>query len=309
VPSQPYTPNLQANLTKALGLGLVVGVLLIVLIENLDDSVKSAEEAEKLLGVPLLGGYPLVGPLMRQDKSDSAAILELLRDPKSALAEAARSLRATLLFASAEGAPKILHFTSAAPNEGKSVACFCTAMAFAKSGATVLCIDADLRNPSLHRLFDVPNNLGLSNHLVSDIQPAEIALATDVEGMYVITSGHLPPNPVELLSSQKMSELLRLAAERFDFVFVDSPPILGLADAPLLSAIAGATLFVLEPGKTRKIALRDSMKRLRGSHAHVIGAVLQKMDRRGTGYGYGYQYNYQYMYGYGQSGGRDLEPA
>ena len=114
--------------------------------------------------------------------------------------------------------------------------------------------------------------------------------------MYVITSGHLPPNPVELLSSQKMSELLRLAAERFDFVFVDSPPILGLADAPLLSAMAGATLFVLEPGKTRKIALRDSMKRLRGSHAHVIGAVLQKMDRRGTGYGYGYQYNYQYMY-------------
>ncbi|MGB4336862.1 MAG: polysaccharide biosynthesis tyrosine autokinase [Chromatiaceae bacterium] len=309
VPSQPYTPNLRANLTKALGLGLVVGVLLIVLIENLDDTVKSAEDAEQLLGVPLLGGYPLVGPLMRQDKADSAATLELLRDPKSPLAEAARSLRATLLFASAEGAPKILHFTSAAPNEGKSIACFCTALAFAKSGASVLCIDADLRNPSLHRLFDVPNNLGLSNHLVSDIQPAEIALATDVEGMYVITSGQLPPNPVELLSSQKMSDLLHLAAERFDYVFVDSPPILGLADAPLLSAIVGATLFVLEPGKTRKIALRDSMKRLQGSHAHVVGAVLQKMDRRGTGYGYGYQYNYQYMYGYGQSAGRDLEPA
>jgi polysaccharide biosynthesis transport protein len=309
IPTQPYTPNLRANLTKALGLGLVLGVLLIALMENLDDTVKSAEDVEQLLGVPLLGGYPLVGPLMRQDQRDGAATLELLRDPKSPLAEAARSLRATLLFASAEGAPKILHFTSAAPNEGKSIACFCTALAFAKSGASVLCIDADLRNPSLHRLFDVPNNRGLSNYLVSDIQPAEIALATDAEGMYVITSGQLPPNPVELLSSQKMADLLHLAAERFDYVFVDSPPILGLADAPLLSAIVGASVFVLEPSKTRKVALRDSLKRLRGSHAHVIGAVLQKMDRRGTGYGYGYQYNYQYLYGYGQSGGRDLEPA
>lgn len=309
VPSEPYTPNLRANLTKALGVGLVIGVLLIVLIENLDDSVKSPEDAEKLLGVPLLGSYPLIRPLIGHDQKEDPTPLGLLCNAKSPLAEAARSLRATLLFASADGAPKVLNFTSAAPGEGKSVACFCTAMAFARSGATVLCIDGDLRNPSLHHIFDVPNHLGLSNHLVSDIQPGEIALATEVEGMYLITSGPLPPNPVELLSSPKMSELLRLAAERFDFVFLDSPPVLGLADAPLLSAIAGATLFVLEPGKTRKVALRDSIKRLRASHAHVIGAVFQKLDRHGSGYGYGYQYNYQYMYGYGQSDKQDLEPA
>ncbi len=311
VPSEPYTPNLRANLTKALGLGLMVGVLLIVLIEKLDDSVKSPEDAEQLLGMPLLGSFPLIRPLMVQDHKENPTPLGLLCDSKSPLAEAARSLRATLLFASAKGAPKVMNFTSAGPGEGKSVACFCTAMAFANSGATVLCIDADLRNPSLHHIFDVPNQLGLSNHLVSDIQPAEVALASEVEGLYVITSGPLPPNPVELLSSPKMAELLRLAAERFDFVFLDSPPVLGLADAPLLSAIARATLFVLEPGKTRKAALRTSIKRLHGSRAHVIGAVFQKMGRHGTGYGYGYgyEYNYQYLYGYGQSDKRNLEPA
>jgi capsular exopolysaccharide synthesis family protein len=185
-------------------------------------------------------------------------------------------------------------------------------LAFARSGATVLCIDADLRNPSLHRLFDVPNVLGLSNYLVSDIQPAEIAQeGAAPKGIFVITSGPLPPNPVELLASAKMAELVRLATERFDYVFVDGPPVLGLADAPVLSGMVGATLFVVEPGHSRKAALLDSFKRLRSSQARVVGVVLQKVGQRGGygyGYGYGYKYDYQYMYGYGHKG-RDVEPV
>ncbi len=310
VPNKPHTPNLQANLIKSLLAGLVIGVLLIVLIENLDDSVKSAEEAERLMGVPIIGAFPFVGSSKRGEESPPT--LELLGDPKSPLAEAARSLRTTLFFAAAGGAPKVLHFTSAAPGEGKSVATFSTAMAFAKSGATVLCLDADLRNPSLHRIFDLPNDQGLSNYLVSDVHPAELAKATPVAGLFVITSGPLPPNPVELLASGRMMELLRLSEQRFDYVFVDGPPVLGLADAPVISMVTGATLFVVEPGKTRKAALRDSMKRMRASQARVIGGVFQKMGKSGAGYGYGYgygyKYNYQYLYGYGQQG-RELERA
>ena len=233
-----------------------------------------------------------------------------LLDPKSPAGEAGRSLRTTLLFATSGGAPKVLHFTSSAPGEGKTTTTLTTALAFVRSGATVLCVDADLRNPSLHKVFDVPNGQGLSNYLVSDIQPAEIAQAAGVEGIYVITSGPLPPNPVELLASHKMEVLLQLAAERFDYVFVDGPPVLGLADAPVLAGVAGATLFVVEPGQSRKAALLDSLKRLRSSQARVVGVVLQKVGRRGGGYGYGYgygyKYDYQYMYGYGRTG-RDLE--
>ena len=309
VPDRPHSPNLQANLIKSLVAGLVIGILLIVLVENLDDTVKSSEDAERLMGIPMLGGYPYVesGP---KGTEDALATRALLFDPKSPLAEAARSLRTTLFFAAAGGAPKILHFTSSGPGEGKSVANLTTALAFARGGATVLCIDADLRNPSQHRLHDRPNHLGLSNFLVADISPAEITQATDQEGLFVITSGPLPPNPVELLASGKMIELVQLAAKRFDYVFIDSPPMLGLADAPVIASVAGATLFVVEPGKTRKNALQDSIKRLRTSQARVIGTLFQKMGRAGSrygyGYGYGYKYNYQYLYGYGQQG-RELE--
>ena len=309
VPTQPYTPNLRENLLRALVAGLVIGLLLIVLVEKMDDSVKTTEEAERLLGVPLLGGFPYLGGGHASDEKD-ALEMAVLSDPKSPLAEAARSLRTTLFFAAAGGTPKVLHVTSASPGEGKSVASFTTALAFARGGATVLCIDADLRNPSLHRIFDLPNRQGLSTFLVTDIQPAEITQTTDHPGLFVLPSGPLPPNPVELLSSPKMIDLIKLAAQRFDYVFIDGPPMLGLADAPVLASVAGATLFIVEPGKTRKAALLDSAKRLRGSQARVIGTVFQKMGRAGAGYGYGYgygyHYNYQYLYGYGQPG-RELE--
>jgi len=305
VPTQPYTPNLRENLLRALVAGLVIGLLLIVLIEKLDDSVKTSEDTERLMGVPLLGGFPYLSGGQNREEPDALDKV-LFTDPKSPLAEAARSLRTTLFFAAAGGTPKVLHFTSASPGEGKSVASFITALAYVRGGATVLCIDADLRNPSLHRVFDLPNRQGLSNYLVTDLKPVEITQATDHEGLYLIPSGPLPPNPVELLASPKMVELIKLAAKRFDFVFIDGPPMLGLADAPVLASIAGASLFIVEPGKTRKAALLDSMKRLRGSQARVIGTVFQKLGQGGAGYGYGYgygyKYNYQYLYGYGQPG-------
>lgn len=312
VPSKPFKPDLKANLTKAVLVGLFLGLVLILLLEHLDDSVKSQEDVERL-DLTLLGLIPFIGP-PRKGGDDTEDALRLLRNPKGPIAEAARSLRTTLLFSSAEGAPRVLHFASASPGEGKSIACCCTALAFAQSGATVLCIDGDLRNPSLHKIFDLDNTLGLTNHLVSDIHASEIAQPTEFDGLFVITSGPLPPNPVDLLSSRKMLDLLTLAVERFDHVFIDSPPVLGLADALVLSKLAGATLFVVEPGQTRRGALKDSLKRLRAGQARLLGGLFQNVGRQGSsygygyGYGYGYKYNYQYMYGYGRTG-QELDQA
>lgn len=307
-PSMPFEPNLKANLTKAVLVGLLLGVVLIFLLESLDDSVKSQEDVERL-ELPILGHIPYVG-LQRAGTDEEGASLAFLRDPKGPVAEASRSLRTTLLFSSSEGAPRVLHFTSSGPGEGKSVACCCTALAFAQSGATVLCIDGDLRNPSLHKIFNVQNTMGLTNHLVSDVHASAIAQPTEFEGLFVIPSGPLPPNPVDLLSSRKMIDLLALAVERFDHVFIDGPPVLGLADALVMSRLAGATLFVVEPGQTRRGALKDSLKRLRAGQARLLGGVFQKVGRQGSsygyGYGYGYKYNYQYLYGYGQSS-RELD--
>ncbi|MBK1645063.1 hypothetical protein CKO25_10440 [Thiocapsa imhoffii] len=304
VPSRPFKPDLQANLQKAVMIGLILGLLLIVLLEYLDDTFKSSAEVEKETGCPVLGSLPFITAKAR-DPSPPNLALSVATNPTGPMAEASRSLRTSLLFSTAEGAPKILHTTGATAGEGKSTACISIASSFAQSGNTVLCIDADLRNPSLHAIFDVPNDVGLSNYLTSSVPPAEMTQPTSIDGLYLISSGPLPPNPVELLSSTKMMHLLKLAAERFDHVLIDGPPVVGLADALVLSQLAGATVFVIDPAQVNRVVVRESLKRLRGSQAHLIGVVLQKIGRAGRrgygyGYGYGYKYNNQYLYGYGQ---------
>lgn len=297
VPTGPYKPNLQRNLAIALALGLLLGVGLAYLLETLDDSIKTSEDAERWLGVPVLGLVPLVSGEEYGLEGDQLALL-VNRDPKSPLAEAARSLRTSLLFSTSEGAPRICHFTSASQKEGKSTSALVTAMVFAQAGSKVLLIDTDLRNPSLHRAFGLPNGEGLTNFLAGDIEPAQIARPTEVTRLFAITSGPLPPNPVDLLSSAKMLDLLHLAVERFDYVFLDGPPVLGLADALVLANLASATIFAIKTGATRAAAMEGAVKRLRGANAHVIGGLLTMAGRPGAGYGYGYGYGYSYDYHY-----------
>jgi capsular exopolysaccharide synthesis family protein len=222
--------------------------------------------------------------------------LLVFKDPKSAVAEAVRSLRTSLLFSTADGAPRILHFTSSNPSEGKTTTAISIAIAFAQAGGKVLLIDADLRNPSLHRAFSLPNAIGLTNHLAGDAEPADIAQPTQVTRLFTITSGPLPPNPVELLSTAKMMDLLSLSVERFDHVIIDGPPIIGLADAVVLANLARATIFVVEPGVTRTKQVESAIKRLYQGNARILGAVLTKVGRGSQGYGYSYDYNYLYSY-------------
>lgn len=295
VPQKRYKPSLPKNLAIALALGLFGGILLAFLFETLDDTVKTGEELEKHLGLPLLG---IVPDASRAGNYDAEEIPTLAHTaPNSALAEAYRSLRTALIFSTPEGAPKILHFTSSGPGEGKTTSAVSVAVAFAQTGGNVLLIDADLRNPSLQQVFELPNTAGLTNYLTGDMKPSDITLPTAVPQLFVMPSGPLPPNPVELLGGPKMMDLLAIASQRFDFVVLDSPPVLGLADALVLASMANATVFCAAAGSSRLSAVDGSVKRLRGARAHLLGGLLTKFGQAGTGYGYDYHYSYHYQYG------------
>ena len=300
VPLRKFKPSLSKNLAVALALGLFLGILIAFLLETLDDTVKSSAEVEKRLGMPMLGLIPRVPQSELEGLDNQGLALLTHRDPKSALAEAYRSLRTSLIFSTSEGAPRLLQVTSAGPSEGKTTTAVSIATAFAQTGSTVLIIDCDLRNPSLHQSFVVPNTEGLTNYLVGDITPADIAKPTQVTRLFMIPSGPLPPNPVELLSSPKMVDLLSAAQERFDYVILDGPPVIGLADALIISSLAQATVFVIASGSTRIGAMEGSVKRLRAANAKLIGTVLTKVGHAAQGYGYGYGYDYHYSYSYGK---------
>ena len=303
VPASPYKPDLRKNLAMAIVLGLIVGILLVFLLEQLDDTVKSSADAESRVRAPVLGVIPMVSEKERPLSGSDVALLAA-EDSKSPIAEAARSLRTSLIFSTTAGAPKIVHVTSGGPGEGKSTVAASVAITFAHAGSKVLLIDADLRAPSLHRMFGLPNAVGLTNYLAGDTKPAEIAQPTQITRLFTITSGPLPPNPVELLSSAKMLDLLGLSSERFDYIVLDGPPVVGLADALVLANLAKGTIFVLDAGRSRYGAIEGAVKRLRAANATILGAVIDRFGRAGQGYGYGYSYDYHYTYTYSY-GGRD----
>jgi capsular exopolysaccharide synthesis family protein len=294
VPSGPFSPNVSRNLMKALLVGLFLGVLLALLLEYLDDTIKTPDDIEKRLHLVHLGVVPKLGK--DQTPHDAA------QDLRSGFAEAYRSVRTALQFSTESGVPATLVVTSTVPGEGKTTTAKTLARNFAMLGKRVLLIDADLRNPSLHRAFDLDNSLGLSNCLSGAAKPGQCIHRVDQAGLSVMLSGPLPPNPAELLAGPRMISLLTQAAERFDQIVIDAPPVLGLADAPILSNLAKGTLLVVEAGRARIGAGQAAIKRLLSARARLLGAVLTKFDSRSSGYGYGYggygydSYNY---YGYG----------
>ncbi|MDP3491712.1 MAG: CpsD/CapB family tyrosine-protein kinase, partial [Hyphomonadaceae bacterium] len=253
------------------------------------------------LGLPLLGTVPIAP----KDLSPVRA----LSDPKSMLSEAYYSVRTALQFSTQEGVPSSLLVTSSRAAEGKTTTSLAIAAGFARLGLRVLLIDADLRDPSLHKILSRDNGVGLSNLLAGGVDLIPAVQPTHQKNLFFLACGPLPPNPAELLGGRKMRAFLDAARREFDLVVIDGPPVMGLADAPLIANVAAATMMIVHAGKTRREAARAAVRRLRGGDVHLIGAVLTKFDLKKAGYGYGHAHGYGYGYGYGYDYGASPLPA
>ncbi|MER8709991.1 polysaccharide biosynthesis tyrosine autokinase [Mesorhizobium sp. M1088] len=294
-PDRPYSPRLSSNLAMALVLFMALAAFAIYIIELLNNTFTYPEQVEKELGLAILGILPAV-----DDREFAASIA----DQKSGLSEAYRSLRTSLQFSGAEGAPRSLLVTSSEPSEGKSTTSFKLGQDFAALGARVLIVDGDLRKPNLHRLFGLDNTIGLSNLLTNTVRKEDLASifrATKYPNVTVLTSGTIPPNPADLLSSPKMALIVTNLGKRFDLVVIDAPPIVGLSDAPILSRLAEGTLMVISTNQVTRKSAKMALKRLRAAGANVVGAAMSKFAVNKFDYNYAYKYmNYQY-YNYGAS--------
>lgn len=296
VPGEPSSPNLPRNLALGLLLGLGLAALAVFLRDQLDDVIHTPEDVEAKLDLSLLGVVP---------RSTERTPLEALADPRSPIAEAYNSLRGALLYSTSKGLPRIIVVTSAQAAEGKSTTSLAIAQGLARVGQKTLLIDADMRRPALHHLAGVDNTRGLTDLLVSsDLLASAAVTVAGEEGAYdLIPAGPLPPSPSELLSSPRMAQLLEEAAGRYAAVILDSPPVLGLADAPMLAAIADGTVFVVEAERGRSGSLKAALRRLRAMDPVILGAVLVKFDPAKMSNRYSAYYGYDY-YAYSGDGGR-----
>ena len=290
VPKNQHSPNVKLNLLIGILIGLIGGIALAIFFVFMDDSFQSTVDIEKHLGLPVIGVIPETDDLV----STGDIVRHTMNDARSGLAEALRSTRTALQFATPDGAPKILGITSSDMSEGKSTCSVGLAIHFAQCGSRVLIIDADMRRPTLHKTFDTPNSIGLSNLLSGGATFNEIIRTADIAHFSFIPSGPTPPNPTELLNGQRFRDLLKTASEEYDLVIVDSPPILGLADALLIGNMVQHLLLVIEAGETSRKAVIGCVKRLMASHVRPLGCILNRFHPRHIGYGYDYHYAYYY---------------
>ena len=305
-PHQPSSPNIPLNLALGLLLGLVIGGVAALVMEQLAESVILPAEFQSKLRVPLLGSTPasksmtaptkLLGTtkLLGSRAAKTADVRTELRDRQSELSEAYFSILTAVQFSTANGAPRTIAITSAQAQEGKSTSAVALARGLASMGARILLVDADLRNPSLHRSFGTGHGKGLSDVLTGHASVGEVVQQTDIRGLAILTAGKIPPNPAELLAGEGLARMMKASKEMFDHVMFDSPPVLGLADAPLIARACEGTVFVIEAGRTRSSQAKHALDRLMSVRAHILGAVLTKLDSKSSGYGYGYGYNYRY---------------
>jgi len=322
VPNEPFSPNTRRHLIMALLLGLFGGLGLAFLVEYLDNSVKGPEDVEKITGLPSLGIIPqftLNGLKKRYGYSSEYGYsygegasgkevsmagvkeIELINHflPKFSISEDYRTVRTSILFSHAEGVPKTITFTSTLPQEGKTATISNTAVAFAQLGERVLMIDGDLRRHRLHRVFKVRNVMGLSSYLTGKASLEDVIQVTSIENIWLIPSGLHPPNPAELLNSERMKELMRLVKENFDIVLIDTPPVLAAIDPVIISSLSDCTVFVVRAGKTGRKLFLQAVEEIRKAKSQIIGVIFNEVTIKKDKYYSPYYHYYQKEY-YGE---------
>lgn len=280
----PTWPKPFLNLALALVLGAIAAGVIAFAREMLDDAIRSPEDVEAKLGVMLLGTAPKL--------TAGQEPLDELENQRSPLAEAYASLRVSIGFAGEGGIPKSMLITSSQASEGKSTSSYAIARSLTQVGLRVLLVDGDLRKPSLHRLLGTAHDNGFSNVLSqAGIKPPIVA--TGVDKLDFLPSGPLPPNPADLYARPQAREAFQRLIGDYDHVVIDGPPVLGLADAPLLADLVEGTIFLVDVSKSHRGRVRAAIRRLQRANAKLLGVVLTKFDAVATGYGdYGYSYEY-----------------
>jgi non-specific protein-tyrosine kinase len=283
VPTNPIRPNTMTNTALGGVVGAMLAVGVVFLIEYLDDTIKTPEDVSRTLGLGTLG---VIGRLKKGERE-----MILVDQPLSPISEAFRALRTNIRFSSVDKPLRTILVTSAGPTEGKSLTVANLAVAMAQAGLKVAAVDGDLRRPRLHHVFNIHPRGGLTGALLEGSMDGRLQ-PVQVEGLAVLPAGELPPNPAELLGSQRMRDLLSLLTQHVDVVLVDSPPVLPVTDAAVLAQGVDGVLLVVDAGETRREVARRAAESLTQVGANLIGVVLNRVPMRRGGYYYDYYHKY-----------------
>src|SRR5713226_5264799 len=304
VPMAPSDLNIPRNLAFALVLGLTSGIGLAFLLENLDNTVRTPEQAQIISSLPSLGMIPQGSKTGIETNSQNRLIITSSKEavelvtqsrPQSQMAESYRALRTSLLLSSLGAPPKIILITSALPQEGKTTTSINCSIVLAQKGVKVLLIDADLRRPGVHKTLGIGARSGLSNVLTGSVTLQQAIIRSPMlPNLFVLPAGTPPPNPAELLASADMRDVLLQLREQYDHIIIDTPPTLSVTDAVVLSTKADAVVLVIRSGQTTKGALRRSREILMQVNAKVAGVLLNAVDLTSPDYYYYYEYQGKY---------------
>ncbi len=286
VPDGPSSPNLPINMVLALMIGLGLAGATVFTLEQMDESLRDPSQVPGALGTALLGAiFELVG----ED------VIEDLADVKSRTSEAYLTVRSNLSFLTEHGVPKSASFTSTEAAEGKSSCAAALAILLGRTGRNVLLIDADMRSPSQAGLMNIDGERGLSNYLSGDDNwEGYIQQAAAHPGVSLMPAGSVPPNAAELLSTDRLGHLVTEGLKSYDHVLIDSPPVLGLADAPLIGGVVEGTVYIIEADRVAKRGILTAMQRLREANVRIFGVIMTKLNPEDATMGYGYGYGYGY---------------
>ncbi|NCN85836.1 MAG: polysaccharide biosynthesis tyrosine autokinase [Sphingomonadales bacterium] len=282
-PAGPSSPHLMLNIALAILTGMGLAAAYVFIMEQIDQTVKDPSDLKFKLGIAPLGSIPDL------DKED---ILISLGDKKSVAWEAYLSIRTSLAFLTDHGVPRSFLLTSTRANEGKSTSTLALAAVLASTKKRILLIDGDMRNPSLHEMLNGKNTNGLSNYLAGEDNLDKLICHDSLYDFDTMFAGPIPPNAAELLSSTRMRELVAKLSETYDTVIIDAPPVLGLADIPLLADSVEGVIYTIEAGGVKLRGIQAALQRVRSSHAHIFGGIVTKVQAKHGGYGYAYEYSY-----------------
>jgi capsular exopolysaccharide synthesis family protein len=293
VPDSPVRPRIKFNVLISMLIGVFLGIVVTFVVDYFDDSVSSQRDIEQSVGLPFLGVFPIIAEDPDGDSENpSSRDLYILNEPRSSVAECCRSLRTNIMFMSPDDPARSLVVTSSAPREGKSTTLINLAITMAQSNLKTVVVDTDLRRPRLHKTFSVDNRVGVSSFILGEMDVPGVIQPSSVDGLDVVTCGPIPPNPTELLHTERFRTFLKELEARYDRVLLDSPPVIAVTDAQILASMADGTIMVVRANETSRHSANQAKRALNNVGARILGVVLNGFDlSQSERHGY-YQYQY-----------------